>query len=167
MDKWLKSLVIKRANVNIHFRVICTIYLVVLGHRRCRYRCRRYRLLIYIQAFSVCFSHIRSSHFACYFLRECNCRVLFTVHWRIEQQMIALFFLPVAFSSGFRMALVYGGKQWEMSSKPYHSLCKQENFTRASAMKKWWRNVKSCKVTKLITGLDAVLFFTPILPLAP
>ena len=37
--------------------------------------------------------------------------MVFSAHPRIKQQMIALFFLPVAFSSRFHMALVYGGEQ--------------------------------------------------------
>lgn len=77
MDKWLKSFAIKTANVNIHFRVICTIYLSVGVLRRFAAPCTR--------VFGAVFS----------------------VHTRIKQQMITLFFLPVAFSSRFRVALVY------------------------------------------------------------
>lgn len=102
MDKWLNVVVIKRERT---WTFIFMLFALSLPGARIRIMCLNVCVCVwkwFWLTISVCFV-CTNMHFAI---------VAFSVHPRVEQQMIALFFLPFAFSSRFPCNICFVCGAW-------------------------------------------------------
>lgn len=130
---------------NIHFHVICTIYLVLCNVHGWWESTIDHTTLHHAYTAQLQL-HLHSL--------PCWCLVHISMRKAANDRIIlAASCLFVEVSCG--ISLRPWQMQWEMSSKPYHSFVQARYFL---AQEEMWRNVKSRKVTKLITGFDAVVF---------
>lgn len=138
-------------NVNIHFHVICTIYLVVHGwwdsytHSHAP---DEHAPTVHILHMAIAFTH---SHL--------TVLMLFSAYMYVSRRkaandriILAASCLFVEVSCG--IILRPWQMQWEMSSKPYHSLCKQEIYAQEEC-EEMWNPVKSLN---WLPVFDAVVF---------